>query len=798
MSKRTRLRTTEGIAHLASLLAVASTLLVVDVLPGAESNPVAAWLISHGGLLAWALTTPLLVAGAFGLLRVVRRRGEHSDDRLQPWHFGAVLAALLTLDAVGNGWALAMHGSGWTIPWISLGSEICLVASLAGVLFFRQELRHAAAGLASVARDVSRRLSERDASAARSVLMVAILVLAAVSGAVTFGPVPVAENASAASATDDFEDGNNNGWSGGSAVQKSYFGTYSLSTSGSAEWTDGPSVGTAAGTTYTFAFAVEDGHALTKTGIYKGVDQKVTLRDNGGSVNFNVEAGGTLNQETVNVDIYPGSRTFFIAKMDFNSSHARLKLWEAGTGEPSGWNAEVQKGGEWSGGTPRLESDGTASVMYDEVAVNTTLPGAGEKVSGKITNSDGTGLDSATVYLNQSGSIVSSTTTSSDGSYSFSGVSDGDYTVKATASGYQSKETSISVSGSPRTVDLSLVKTGTFVREFKLGSEAIYTYPPQYSVLRVYRFDRAIELPLPGGYEFSAGPGTWKQVKSSEFGLDGTTDVRLEDGEAYRVDVLSIAGGRMTKWTGAGWIADERRSDPWWIRIGPKGTLESTATATPTATGDATATPLPTAGGGTAVPPLNPPRDPFDSDDDGVYYDGDIGNISDPTVGGNISDGFAPRAAGACVLGDGSAGTMVEYWDPGYDTTSIEYQISHDNSSYSGTKDFDTPVGYATWCVGDTLTGNASETTDTVLNGSLVRGGDPFSFNDSLNQSEIDDSPQPGSAGGGLVGGNAGAGAPVTALAIPAVLAVGYAVVRSRRDGPGGGSGGNSGGGIFG
>jgi hypothetical protein len=64
------LRTAELAAHTASVIAVATTLLVVDVVPGAETNPVAAWLIAQVGLVPWALATGALCvdSGVLGQL----------------------------------------------------------------------------------------------------------------------------------------------------------------------------------------------------------------------------------------------------------------------------------------------------------------------------------------------------------------------------------------------------------------------------------------------------------------------------------------------------------------------------------------------------------------------------------------------------------------------------------------------------------------------------------------------------------------------------------------------------------
>ncbi|WP_254831575.1 carboxypeptidase-like regulatory domain-containing protein [Haloglomus salinum] len=398
---------------------------------------------------------------------------------------------------------------------------------------------------------------------------------------------------------------------------------------------------------------------------------------------------------------------------------------------------------------------------------------SGSSVSGSV-SSDGSGVDDATIELRQSGSVVQSTTTASDGSYSFSGVSDGDYTVRATADGYQNKSKSITVAGSPRTVDFTLFKQDTFEREFQLGEQAQYTYPPSLSELTIYRFDRALELPLPGGTTFKAGPGTWTEVATRDINAYGQADVRLTDGEPYRVAVEATSGGLSTRWESLGWRANQSRADPFLISVTP--TTESpTATATPIGTptsGTATATEVgPVNGGG----PLAPPPDPFDRDGDGYHYDypdTPDTNFTAPDYG----DGFGPQLAGECIQADGSEGVLVEYWDPSFETTSLEYNLTSGNQSYAGERQFDTAVGYTTWCVSDGLTGNASDAPgDTTLEGNYTSGGETFNYTDELGSDALLGAPI---GGGGAGGGGGSPSTSQTAVGVALIGGLGYLAYR--------------------
>jgi hypothetical protein len=152
--------------------------------------------------------------------------------------------------------------------------------------------------------------------------------------------------------------------------------------------------------------------------------------------------------------------------------------------------------------------------------------------------------------------------------------------------------------------------------------------------------------------------------------------------------------------------------------------------------------------------------------------DGDGTNGPGPTVTYTESDGFGPRVAGECVLADGTSGVLVEYWDPSYETTSLTFNVSHENSSYAGERDFDTPAGYGTWCVADSVTGNASDAAEGALSGNYTQNGTTFNYTDDLQQSALF---------GGPIGGGGGAGETTTGqrvVGIGLTAGVGYLLVR--------------------
>jgi hypothetical protein len=109
-----------------------------------------------------------------------------------------------------------------------------------------------------------------------------------------------------------------------------------------------------------------------------------------------------------------------------------------------------------------------------------------------------------------------------------------------------------------------------------------------------------------------------------------------------------------------------------------------------------------------------------------------------------------------------------------YETTSLTFNVSHGNSSYAGDRQFDTPAGYATWCVADAVTANASEATDGALSGNYTANGTTFNYTEDLQQSALLGGPLGGGGGGGA--GDASTGQRVVGIGLTA--GVGYLLVR--------------------
>ena len=142
------------------------------------------------------------------------------------------------------------------------------------------------------------------------------------------------------------------------------------------------------------------------------------------SVSSNTLAGVGVNSE--NTQVYVGS------KDGDDTTYAR----DTSDGSSLWYN-------EGSGYVNSISGGGTASI-------NTA-----STVSGTVTDSDGTAIDGANVTVEQSGSVVTTTTTDSSGAYSID-LQDGDYTIAANDAEYQAVSKTVTVSGSARTVDYQL------------------------------------------------------------------------------------------------------------------------------------------------------------------------------------------------------------------------------------------------------------------------------------------------------------------------------------------------------
>jgi hypothetical protein len=570
-------RVAEIAAHTASVIAVATTLLVVDVVPGAETNPVAAWLIAQVGLVPWALATPVAVAGAFALLRLARRR-ESPDDRLRTAHLGGLVAAGLGLDAGGNLLALATHATGWTVPWATVGVEAGAVALLAGLLVVRPDPRRVV-GIAVEATDGV----EREHVAAGAVAL--LVVFSSLGGVV--GPLSTTDQAEAASTISDPSSGTGN--TEVFLVNSSQSDTTSLynTDTGQFEWAtqtpNGDNVelvervygGVAVGDTggYVTLLDPSDGSTVWQTKLNNGNGIGTIDGDSDGNVYVAVDIGGggagtiaklnasggveweTANNGYTDVIYVPSTNEVWAISQDaspevveiFNAKNgnkitttsleyksglatdgenvaaysagdqvvglidaeARSASWTGTTPSNSGsieisqnyvyivdaFNEDLIRFDKQGGNrvdispSPPIQSDITGAyesqfyyrdgdssgnlVRFDLASNSTTsysgtgyissitINGdgpveAGPAISGTVRDQSGDPVADATVDLRQSGSTVASTTSNSSGGYAFSGVSDGDYTVRALAPGYDTATKDIVVNGTDRTADIQL------------------------------------------------------------------------------------------------------------------------------------------------------------------------------------------------------------------------------------------------------------------------------------------------------------------------------------------------------
>jgi hypothetical protein len=799
---KNRIRTLEAVALLATVAAFGLTAVLEPAGAARESNGVASRMLSTFG---WAPVGVLAVV-VEGAIFAGYRRVDLAGYRRTAVAGGGLVAAVGIADIAWNVYVLAEVGVPETVRAGKYGLAVAVVAASAALVFYSSRVGALARSTVSASRDVTSRLSKPGLSSVRAALLVVVLVVAAISGVVTLGPLPASDTASA---TTTIDISGQTKYGTGLAQKGDRF--YVLDNNEpeiivyDSDWnhvtTHSINSGNVKGLAYSSGYFYVTDESNNDMRVINATDfsqvasvnmddqQKGTLWGGPDYVYQTVPSGvrkfnATTNPQVIynesstddGMDISAGryrseSGTHFIT----NGSYVQEYTQSAGDNFTSGsrsYNVSTDTYEMVIGPDGNIYSAG--SLFTSVTQTNITL---GYKVDGTVTDADGNTIDSATVELRQSGSVTKSASTNSSGGYSFSGVSNGDYTVRASGDGYQNKSKSITVSGSPRTVDLSLYESGTFSREFQLGETASQTYPPSMSTLKVYRFDRAIEFPIPGGYEFKAGPGTWKKVDSTAFNGYGTATSRLENGEPYRVEVVATSGDRSTRWENLGWVADKSRADPFLITVGDSD--DSTPTAT--STGTSTATVSGAGGGGTSYPGLNPPCDPFDLDDDGDLMscpDGDGTDGPGSTVTYSESDGYGPRVVGACIVGDGSSGVLVEYWDPSYSTTSLDYNLSHGNSSYAGNREFSTPVGYDTWCIADTLTGNASDSPgETTLSGNYTQGGEAFNYSDTLDSQSF-------FAAGGPVGGGGGGGASggQQAVGLGVLVAGGYLVARRTTD----------------
>jgi len=217
--------------------------------------------------------------------------------------------------------------------------------------------------------------------------------------------------------------------------------------------------------------------------------------------------------------------------------------------------------GSDSGSLLRVKSDfsgvevvktglGERAVITSDDAVPKSV--AGSKVSGTISDADGDPIDSATAELRQSGSVVKSASTNSSGGYSFSGVSDGGYTIRASAPGYQNSSTSITVAGSPVTGKDLTLRGSTLVKVRDQSGD-----PVSYATVQAVAWNNSsftgtreeiqneidsleddISNPLPDSWT-----GRDYDIKSKRFEGESKRYIALHRPEDWRTDVRKVVWG---------------------------------------------------------------------------------------------------------------------------------------------------------------------------------------------------------------------------------------------------------------
>ncbi len=145
-----------------------------------------------------------------------------------------------------------------------------------------------------------------------------------------------------------------------------------------------------------------------------------------------------------------------------------------------------------------------------------------------------------------------------------------------------------------------------------------------------------------------------------------------------------------------------------------------------------------------------------------------------------------PTAMGICSApadnGTTLYGIQLEYWDPTYNTTTLVYNVTYNETWYNGSKSFETAKGYYYGCVnlGGVTPGDEGNGTfkPCYLNGSCDEFNGSFGGGGGFDLG--------GGGGGGIFSDDAGSGAPVWAVGIPAIAALGYVGYRRYIDKTGG------------
>ena len=269
-------------------------------------------------------------------------------------------------------------------------------------------------------------------------------------------------------------------------------------------------------------------------------------------------------------------------------------------------------------------------------------------------------------------------------------------------------------------------------------------FPPDRSTISVAEWD-----PGTKSLDGPTSSSEWSHLETKTFNSEDRATFDLVDGNYYRVTVEQ--GG--DSWEVIGYEANS--SDTSTTLLIKESTLIETKTPTPTPE-------TPTLTSGTPTP-TREPLTPYPNGTTPTPY---------PTETKPPQEVEGPAVLGKCEV-SGKDGVAVEYWDPNYETSTLEYNLTGpDGDLYEGTKEFDDPRGYYRGCIGNaTLNG-----TDPGDAGGNYSGGytDGETFNGSL------DYPSGESLFGGPVGGGSSGSSNATRYGGWLIVAAGGALAYRR------------------
>lgn len=363
-------------------------------------------------------------------------------------------------------------------------------------------------------------------------VLVAAMLVATPGGFLLGGLSPVQSAAAAETVLDDFEDGNINEWSktgsGGyfDITTDSYEGTYGMvftATNGRVNTLDISDT------------AYKNVSMFSKTpGCGDADDPRFGLDNAAGTFFASVTLDSSCNVQdhtgsNIGVTVSTGTwYEFSIENIDYSANEYDIVIRD--TNENiigSKKNIAFANGANTIGQIDVGSSGPSTKWDYFRANVKRTNP-----VSGYVTDGSGDGISGATVDLNQSGSQVQTTTTNTSGGYKFTGVSDGTYDLNASADGYFDNSTTISVSGSPITQNITLTAPSSGFRQGWELVDHTRHFDPSDSELVVYEYhtDGFLDAAI---YDDS----DWKEVSRAGFNHNNVSFHKMSEDAWYSLEV---------------------------------------------------------------------------------------------------------------------------------------------------------------------------------------------------------------------------------------------------------------------